>query len=52
MARKKVIFPTEKNLKKGTKMRAFGGRCLGKTAYFISQNKPFCLGDCLFYKPK
>jgi hypothetical protein len=28
-------------------MGAFGGRCLGKTAYFISQNKPFYLGDGL-----
>jgi hypothetical protein len=34
-------------LKKGTKMGAFGGRGLCKTAYFISQNKPFYLGDGL-----
>ena len=46
------FFGPKKSLKKGTKMRAFGGAMLGQTAYFISQNKPVCLGDCLFYKPK
>ena len=51
-AKKMSFFGPKKSLKKGTNMCAFGGRCLSKTAYFISQNKPFCLGDGLFYKPK
>jgi len=29
------FFRPKKNLKKGTKMRAFFGHGLGKTAYFI-----------------